>query len=86
MSYFNSADRELTYVLKKATTQVNGVVPDITSDDGLFFMNGNVIAKGFDELKAYFKGKPQEYAYLQDKYAKKKVVKKTSPSDSKAKP
>ncbi|MEI6797888.1 MAG: hypothetical protein WCO04_01570 [Pseudomonadota bacterium] len=86
LSYFNSADRELTYVLKKATTQVNGIVPDITSDDGLFFMNGNVIAKGFDELKAYFKGKPQEYAYLQEKYAKKKVVKKTSPSDTKAKP
>lgn len=85
LSYFNSEDRELTYVLKKAITQTKDTTPDITSDDGLFFMNGNVIAKGFDELKAYFKGRPQEYAYLQDKYAKKKVVKKTSPSDTKPK-
>lgn len=78
LNYFNSEDRELTYVLRKATTTVEGVAPDITSDDGLFFMNGNVIAKGFDELKAYFKSNPKQYAYLQEKYVKKKAVKKPS--------
>ena len=78
LRYFNSEDRELTYVLRKSTTVVDGAAPDITSDEGLYFMNGNVIAKGFEELKAYFKSNIKQYAYLQEKYVKKKVAKKPS--------
>jgi hypothetical protein len=78
LNYFTSEDRELTFILRKSTTVVNGEAPDITSDDGLYFMNGNVIAKGFDELKAYFKANPKQFAYLQDKHGKKKAIKKPS--------
>jgi len=85
LRFLESDDRELTIVLHKASTPVgeNGV-SEIARDGQFYVVNGEIIAKSFDELKMYYRNNEKQFTYLKEKYGIKKKVAPSKPSKAAA--
>jgi hypothetical protein len=74
-----SPEREMNVILQRASTPgPNGEMSDIVMNNGFYFINGEIIAKSFDELKMYFRGHQEEFKYFVDKYGRSKEAAKPS--------
>ena len=85
LKFLESDDRELAIILHKASTPVgeNGV-SEIARDGQFYVVNGEIIAKSFDELKMYYRNNEKQFAYLKEKYGIKKKVAPSKTSKSAA--
>lgn len=81
LGFVFSPEREMNVVLQKASTAgPNGEMSDIAMVNGFYSMNGEIIAKSFDELKMYFRGHQDEFKYLVEKYGRPRESAPKSPA------